>query len=43
MAKSKLIIGIILIVVGGGLIPTGFVLNQTFVNQIAEGVPEEVA
>ncbi len=40
MAKSKLIIGIILLVVGGGLIPTGFVLNQTFVNQIAEGVPD---
>ncbi|NVM16432.1 MAG: hypothetical protein HWN80_01860 [Candidatus Lokiarchaeota archaeon] len=40
MAKSKLIIGIILLVVGGGLVPTGFVLNQMFVNQIAEGVPD---
>jgi len=40
MSKSKLIIGIILIVVGGGLIPTGFFVNQMFVDQIAEGVPD---
>jgi len=39
MSKSKLITGIILIVVGGGLIPTGFFVNQIFVDQIAEGVP----
>jgi len=40
MSKSKLIIGIILVVVGGGLIPTGFIINETFVDQIAEGVPD---
>ncbi len=40
MSKSKLIIGIILVVVGGGLIPTGFFVNQMFVDQIAEGVPD---
>ncbi len=40
MSKSKLIIGIILIVVGGGLIPTGFFVNQMLVDQIAEGVPD---
>ncbi|GAH41186.1 unnamed protein product, partial [marine sediment metagenome] len=40
MSKSKLIIGIILIVVGGVLIPTGFFVNQMFVDQIAEGVPD---
>ncbi len=40
MSKSKLITGIILIVVGGGLIPTGFFVNQMFVDQIAEGVPD---
>ena len=40
MSKSKLIIGIILIVVGGGLIPTGFFVNQMFIDQIAEGVPD---
>ncbi len=40
MSKSKLITGIILIVVGGGLIPTGFFVNQMFVDQIAGGVPD---
>jgi hypothetical protein len=40
MSKSKLIIGIILLVTGGGLIPTGFFVNQMFVDQIADGVPE---
>ncbi|MHA1876402.1 MAG: hypothetical protein ACTSXN_14530 [Promethearchaeota archaeon] len=40
MSKSKTIIGIILIVVGGGLIPTGFFVNQMLVDQIAEGVPD---
>ena len=40
MSKSKLIMGIILIVVGGGLIPTGFFVNQMFIDQIAEGVPD---
>ena len=40
MSKSKLIIGIILIVVGGGLIPTGFFINQMFIDQISEGVPD---
>jgi len=40
MSKSKLITGIILIVVGGILIPTGFIVNQMFVDQIAEGVPD---
>jgi len=40
MSKSKLIIGIILVVVGGSLIPTGFFLNQMFIDQIAEGVPD---
>jgi len=40
MSKSKLIIGIILIVVGGALIPTGFFVNQMFVDQVAGGVPD---
>ena len=40
MSKSKLITGIILIVFGGILIPTGFIVNQMFVDQIAEGVPD---
>jgi len=40
MSKSKLITGIILLVVGGGLIPTGFFVNQMFVDQIAGGVPD---
>ena len=40
MSKSKLIIGIILVVVGGVFIPTGFFVNQMFVDQVAEGVPE---
>ncbi|MFX1407249.1 MAG: hypothetical protein ACFFBW_09850, partial [Promethearchaeota archaeon] len=40
MSKSKLIIGIILLAVGIGLVPTGYTLNQMIVNQVAEGVPE---
>lgn len=40
MSKSKIIIGIVLIVVGGGLVPTGFFVNQMFVDQIADGVPD---
>jgi len=40
MSKSKLITGIILIVFGGVLIPTGFIVNQMFIDQIAEGVPD---
>ncbi|MFX0175348.1 MAG: hypothetical protein ACFE85_03850, partial [Candidatus Hodarchaeota archaeon] len=40
MSKSKLIIGIILLAVGIGLVPTGYTLNQIIVNQVAEGVPD---
>jgi len=40
MSKSKLIIGIILLAVGAGLVPTGYFINQIFVDQIAEGVPD---
>jgi len=40
MSKSKLITGIIIIVAGGILIPSGFFVNQMFVDQIADGVPD---
>ncbi|MFX1323277.1 MAG: hypothetical protein ACFFAQ_16710, partial [Promethearchaeota archaeon] len=39
-SKSKLIIGLVLLAVGAGLVPTGFFINQYFVDQVYEGVPE---
>ncbi|MCK4688482.1 MAG: hypothetical protein KAT66_10160, partial [Candidatus Lokiarchaeota archaeon] len=38
--KSKLIIGLVLLAVGAGLVPTGFLINQYLVDQVYEGVPE---
>lgn len=38
--KSKLIVGLVLLAVGAGLVPTGFFINQYFVDQVYEGVPE---
>jgi hypothetical protein len=38
--KSKLITSIILLIVSIGLLPTGFILNHTFVEQIYAGVPD---
>ncbi|KKN34292.1 hypothetical protein LCGC14_0795220 [marine sediment metagenome] len=38
--KSSLIIGIILLVIGGILIPSGYFINTIFRNQIYDGVPE---
>ena len=40
MSKSKLITGIILLVLGIGLLPTGYIVNQIFVDQVAAGVPD---
>lgn len=40
MSKSKLITGIILLVLGIGLVPTGYVINQILVDQVATGVPD---
>ena len=37
--KSKLIIGIILLAVGGGLVPTGYFVNNYLIEQVYEGVP----
>jgi hypothetical protein len=37
--KSKLIIGIILLAVGGGLVPTGYFVNNYLIDQVYEGVP----
>lgn len=39
-SKSKLIVGIVLLAVGAGLVPTGFFINQYLVDQVYEGVPE---
>jgi hypothetical protein len=38
--KSKLIIGIILLAIGGGLAPTGYFVNDYLKEQVYEGVPE---
>ncbi len=38
--KSSLIIGIILLVIGGILIPSGYFINIIFRNQVYDGVPE---
>jgi hypothetical protein len=38
--KSKLIIGIILLAVGGILVPTGYFVNNYLREQVSEGVPE---
>ena len=38
--KSKLIVGLVLLAVGAGLVPTGFFINQYLVDQVYEGVPE---
>jgi hypothetical protein len=38
--KSNIIIAIFLLIVGGGLIPTGMVLNDTMRTQIYDGVPD---
>lgn len=38
--KSFLILGIIFMAFGGALIPTGYFLNNYFVEQVAEGVPD---
>ncbi len=39
-SKSKLIVGLVLLAVGAGLVPTGFFINQYLVDQVYEGVPE---
>ncbi|MFX0166497.1 MAG: hypothetical protein ACFFAG_07575 [Promethearchaeota archaeon] len=38
--KSKLIIGIVLLAVGAGLVPTGLVVNDYLINEVYEGIPE---
>ena len=38
--RSSLIISIILMIIGGVLIPTGYFINITFRNQVYDGVPE---
>ena len=38
--KSTIIIAIILLAVGGGLVPTGLILNETMRDQIYDGVPD---
>ncbi len=39
-SKTKTIIGIILLTVGGGLVPTGFFMNNFFRISVADGVPD---
>ncbi|MHA2283976.1 MAG: hypothetical protein ACXAC5_24320 [Promethearchaeota archaeon] len=39
-SKSKIIIAILILVVGGGLIPTGLFINQTMRDQVYDGVPD---
>ena len=39
-SKSKLIIGIVIIVIGAGLIPTGLVTNEIMRSQVSDGVPD---
>lgn len=38
--KSKLIIGIVIIVIGAGLVPTGLVTNEIMRSQVSDGVPD---
>jgi len=38
--KSKIIIGIVLLVIGGGLVPTGMILNDTMRSEVYSGVPD---
>ena len=38
--KSKIIILILLLAVGGGLVPTGIFLNETMRDQVYDGVPD---
>ncbi len=38
--KSKLITSVILLIASIGLLPTGFILNHTFVEQVYAGVPD---
>lgn len=38
--KSNIIIAIFLLIVGGGLVPTGMVLNDTMRTQVYDGVPD---
>ncbi|NVM44299.1 MAG: hypothetical protein HWN79_05230 [Candidatus Lokiarchaeota archaeon] len=38
--KSKTIIAILLLVIGGGLIPTGMILNDTMRSEVYDGVPD---
>jgi len=38
-SKSKTIIGIIMLAVGAGLVPTGFVTNEYLQDQVYDGVP----
>lgn len=38
--KSKLIIGIVIIVIGAGMVPTGLVTNEILRSQIYDGVPD---
>ena len=38
--KSKIIIAIVLLVIGGGLIPTGLILNDTMRSEVYNGVPD---
>jgi len=39
-SKSKLIIGIVLLAVGGGLIPTGILTNNYLHDAVYDGVPD---
>jgi hypothetical protein len=39
-SKSKLITSIVLLILSVGLLPPGFILNKTFVDQVYAGVPD---
>ncbi|MFX1488952.1 MAG: hypothetical protein ACFFBI_07385 [Promethearchaeota archaeon] len=40
LSKSKAIIGIVMLAVGAGLVPTGLVVNDYLIEEIYNGVPE---
>ncbi|MHA1915036.1 MAG: hypothetical protein ACW97V_11790, partial [Promethearchaeota archaeon] len=39
-SKSKIIIGIVMLAVGAGLVPTGLVTNEYLIDQVYDGVPD---
>ncbi|MFX1477862.1 MAG: hypothetical protein ACFFCI_06995 [Promethearchaeota archaeon] len=40
LSKSKVIIGIVMLAVGAGLVPTGLVANDYLIDEVYNGVPE---